>query len=219
MVACWPFSWSLNSSVSGDYSEEECYGYGISTERDNISFVDCEGGYHEKRLLHDLLDPYNILERPVVNESDPLQLSFGLTLMQIIDVVRREERGTILLLLLLGWQSSAPSLLGEYNKRMTVNGFVCTDKLLGNPLFHFHLNNPKEELRSYITLPFRLRGLSLSLSWPGTFSHLFFFFVDADPSSSEKRWKVSHRSVVMGNEVYTSEFEIKPTIFIDFIQC
>lgn len=42
---------------------------------------------HEKRLLHTLLDHYNVLERPVVNESDPLQLSFGLTLMQIIDVV------------------------------------------------------------------------------------------------------------------------------------
>lgn len=47
----------------------------------------CLAGYHEKRLLHDLLDPYNTLERPVLNESDPLQLSFGLTLMQIIDVV------------------------------------------------------------------------------------------------------------------------------------
>ncbi|KAL1401876.1 hypothetical protein pipiens_019936, partial [Culex pipiens pipiens] len=46
----------------------------------------CLAGYHEKRLLHDLLDTYNTLERPVVNESDPLQLSFGLTLMQIIDV-------------------------------------------------------------------------------------------------------------------------------------
>lgn len=45
------------------------------------------GGMHEKRLLHSLLDHYNVLERPVVNESDPLQLSFGLTLMQIIDVV------------------------------------------------------------------------------------------------------------------------------------
>lgn len=47
----------------------------------------CSAGYNEKRLLHDLLDSYNTLERPVVNESDPLQLSFGLTLMQIIDVV------------------------------------------------------------------------------------------------------------------------------------
>jgi nicotinic acetylcholine receptor len=44
-------------------------------------------GYNEKRLLHKLLDHYNVLERPVANESDPLQLSFGLTLMQIIDVV------------------------------------------------------------------------------------------------------------------------------------
>ncbi|EDS36228.1 conserved hypothetical protein [Culex quinquefasciatus] len=49
----------------------------------------CLAGYHEKRLLHDLLDTYNTLERPVVNESDPLQLSFGLTLMQIIDVVSK----------------------------------------------------------------------------------------------------------------------------------
>lgn len=45
------------------------------------------GGLHEKRLLNDLLDSYNVLERPVGNESDPLVLSFGLTLMQIIDVV------------------------------------------------------------------------------------------------------------------------------------
>uniref|UniRef100_A0A1A9ZH70 Neurotransmitter-gated ion-channel ligand-binding domain-containing protein n=1 Tax=Glossina pallidipes TaxID=7398 RepID=A0A1A9ZH70_GLOPL len=47
----------------------------------------CLAGYNEKRLLHDLLDTYNTLERPVLNESDPLQLSFGLTLMQIIDVL------------------------------------------------------------------------------------------------------------------------------------
>uniref|UniRef100_A0A182F0U8 Neurotransmitter-gated ion-channel ligand-binding domain-containing protein n=1 Tax=Anopheles albimanus TaxID=7167 RepID=A0A182F0U8_ANOAL len=53
----------------------------------------CMAGYNEKRLLHDLLDSYNILERPVVNESDPLQLSFGLTLMQIIDVVIHWLRG------------------------------------------------------------------------------------------------------------------------------
>ncbi|KAF7397786.1 hypothetical protein HZH68_009008 [Vespula germanica] len=45
------------------------------------------GGSHEKRLLNNLLDAYNVLERPVGNESDPLVLSFGLTLMQIIDVV------------------------------------------------------------------------------------------------------------------------------------
>lgn len=52
----------------------------------------CVGGVNEKKLLADLLDPYNTLERPVVNESDPLQLSFGLTLMQIIDVVSSDTR-------------------------------------------------------------------------------------------------------------------------------
>lgn len=49
--------------------------------------IETSAGHNEKRLLHHLLDHYNVLERPVANESDPLQLSFGLTLMQIIDVV------------------------------------------------------------------------------------------------------------------------------------
>ncbi|CAG0900090.1 unnamed protein product [Darwinula stevensoni] len=49
------------------------------------------GGLNEKRLLHYLLDHYNVLERPVANESDPLVLSFGLTLMQIIDVGAEES--------------------------------------------------------------------------------------------------------------------------------
>lgn len=54
-----------------------------------------KAGPHEKRLLHALLDNYNSLERPVVNESDPLQLSFGLTLMQIIDVVSQFQHQSI----------------------------------------------------------------------------------------------------------------------------
>lgn len=44
-------------------------------------------GQHEKRLLNHLLNNYNLLERPVANESDPLEVRFGLTLQQIIDVV------------------------------------------------------------------------------------------------------------------------------------
>jgi hypothetical protein len=47
----------------------------------------CCGGPNEKRLLSNLLDKYNTLERPVFNESEPVVVSFGLTLMQIIDVV------------------------------------------------------------------------------------------------------------------------------------
>ncbi|GBL75982.1 hypothetical protein AVEN_234300-1 [Araneus ventricosus] len=48
---------------------------------------DSAQGPHEKRLLNDLLSSYNVLERPVANESEPLLISFGLTLQQIIDVV------------------------------------------------------------------------------------------------------------------------------------
>lgn len=55
-----------------------------------LFFTDSFQGPHEKRLLHDLLTTYNNLERPVANESEPLLLSFGLTLQQIIDVVSIE---------------------------------------------------------------------------------------------------------------------------------
>ncbi|XP_050522326.1 acetylcholine receptor subunit alpha-type acr-16-like isoform X6 [Daktulosphaira vitifoliae] len=48
-------------------------------------------GPHEKRLLNDLLDPYNTLERPVANESEPLQLNLALMLMQIIDVNEKDQ--------------------------------------------------------------------------------------------------------------------------------
>lgn len=44
-------------------------------------------GPHEKKLLNNLLGAYNNLERPVANESEPLEVKFGLTLQQIIDVV------------------------------------------------------------------------------------------------------------------------------------
>ena len=52
---------------------------------------DVFGGPHERRLLNDLMEHYNTLERPVYNESEPLQLLFGLTLQQIIDVVSMEH--------------------------------------------------------------------------------------------------------------------------------
>ncbi|KAL7640434.1 UNVERIFIED_CONTAM: hypothetical protein RMT77_008709 [Armadillidium vulgare] len=48
-------------------------------------------GQHERRLLHDLLDNYNPLERPVANESDPVLVSFGITLQQIIDVDEKNQ--------------------------------------------------------------------------------------------------------------------------------
>ena len=52
-----------------------------------ISGVHC--GPHERRLINDLMDRYQNLERPVFNESEALNLKFGLTLQQIIDVVSK----------------------------------------------------------------------------------------------------------------------------------
>jgi hypothetical protein len=53
----------------------------------SVSVAGVHSGPHERRLINDLMDKYNNLERPVFNESEPLTLTFGLTLQQIIDVV------------------------------------------------------------------------------------------------------------------------------------
>ncbi|XP_072401927.1 neuronal acetylcholine receptor subunit alpha-7 isoform X5 [Diabrotica undecimpunctata] len=50
-----------------------------------------ESGPHEKLLLNNLLAAYNVLERPVANESEPLEVKFGLTLQQIIDVDEKNQ--------------------------------------------------------------------------------------------------------------------------------
>ncbi|XP_013789590.2 neuronal acetylcholine receptor subunit alpha-7-like isoform X1 [Limulus polyphemus] len=50
-----------------------------------------EQGPHERRLINDLLRDYNVMERPVANESEPLLLSFGLTLQQLIDVDEKNQ--------------------------------------------------------------------------------------------------------------------------------
>ena len=52
-----------------------------------LSLGSVDSGEAERRLLNTLMEQYNKLERPVYNESDPLVLTFGLTLQQIIDVV------------------------------------------------------------------------------------------------------------------------------------
>ncbi|XP_065200629.1 neuronal acetylcholine receptor subunit alpha-7 isoform X14 [Planococcus citri] len=52
---------------------------------------DSEEGMHEKRLLNNLLRNYNPLERPVAVESEPLNVTFGLTLQQIIDVDEKNQ--------------------------------------------------------------------------------------------------------------------------------
>lgn len=62
----------------------ECFAPGLK----QVVFVaESLCGRHEKRLLNELLSTYNTLERPVANESEPLEVRFGITLQQIIDVV------------------------------------------------------------------------------------------------------------------------------------
>ena len=54
-----------------------------------FSPTESEQGFHERRLLNYLFrnSTYNTMERPVENESDALDVRFGIILQQIIDVV------------------------------------------------------------------------------------------------------------------------------------
>ena len=53
-----------------------------------VAGAEVECGTGERKLLNDLMTFYQKLERPVANESEAVQLRFGLTLQQIMDVVR-----------------------------------------------------------------------------------------------------------------------------------
>ncbi|XP_035702527.1 neuronal acetylcholine receptor subunit alpha-7 [Folsomia candida] len=66
-----------------------------------------EGGPNERRLLEDLLLTYNNLERPVAIENETLQVSFGLTLMQIIDVDEKDQVLTTNAWINLEWTDSS----------------------------------------------------------------------------------------------------------------
>jgi len=49
-------------------------------------------GTAERRLLNDLMEYYQKLERPVANESEAIMLKFGLTLQQIMDVDEKSQQ-------------------------------------------------------------------------------------------------------------------------------
>ena len=52
---------------------------------------DSQQGYHEEKLINDIFNKrmYNQYARPVENETDALEVLFGISLQQIVDVVRR----------------------------------------------------------------------------------------------------------------------------------
>ncbi|XP_023333966.1 neuronal acetylcholine receptor subunit alpha-7 isoform X2 [Eurytemora carolleeae] len=65
-----------------------------------------KSGLNERRLLDDLLENYNKLERPVINETEAVVLSFGLTLQQIIDVDEKNQILTTNIWLNLEWNDA-----------------------------------------------------------------------------------------------------------------
>ncbi|XP_059151414.1 neuronal acetylcholine receptor subunit alpha-7-like [Physella acuta] len=65
-------------------------------------------GQHERQLLKALFEEgnYSKLERPVDNDTDPIDVKFGIILQQIIDVSERSESLTTSLWLRLLWKAS-----------------------------------------------------------------------------------------------------------------
>ena len=49
--------------------------------------IGSSGGPYEKELLNILFKNYNPQNRPVLNESSPITITFGVTLQQIVDLV------------------------------------------------------------------------------------------------------------------------------------
>ena len=62
-------------------------------------------GQHQKRLLDKLFKNYDASERPVFDESQPLNVSVGMSLQQIVDV--DEKKQTILF---SGWLDMVMSM-------------------------------------------------------------------------------------------------------------
>ncbi|XP_025416890.1 acetylcholine receptor subunit alpha-type acr-16-like isoform X1 [Sipha flava] len=82
-------------------------------------------GKFERQLLDDLLMEYNPLERPVSNESDPLEVTFGITLQQIIDVDEKNQIVITNAWLNMEWV--------DYNMRWNISEYGGVKDLRLNP--------------------------------------------------------------------------------------
>ncbi|XP_046901112.1 neuronal acetylcholine receptor subunit alpha-7 [Hypomesus transpacificus] len=56
-----------------------------------LCFKGFHGGPHQRKLYRDLMVNYNRLERPVQNDSAPILVELGFTLLQIIDVDEKNQ--------------------------------------------------------------------------------------------------------------------------------
>nr|BBE49564.1 nicotinic acetylcholine receptor alpha6 subunit 5 [Nilaparvata lugens] len=104
-----------------------------------LQFQSSMQGPHEKRLLNHLLnmDTYNTLERPVANESEALEVKFGLTLQQIIDVDEKNQLLITNIWLSLEWNDynlrwNASEYGGVKDLRITPNKIWRPDVLMYN---------------------------------------------------------------------------------------
>ncbi|XP_076873799.1 neuronal acetylcholine receptor subunit alpha-7 [Brachyhypopomus gauderio] len=94
-------------------------------------------GEHQRKLYRELLANYNRLERPVANDSAPLVVELGLTLLQIIDV---DEKNQVLITnawLQLSWTDvylswNPENYPGVNNLRFPSNQIWTPDILLYN---------------------------------------------------------------------------------------
>ena len=81
-------------------------------------------GPYEKELIKDLLYDYERQNRPVLNESEPLVLTFGVSLTQIIDVVtmiqNRFNSGAGLYYFVLKQNCSVEIIFSAFAKKKSV---------------------------------------------------------------------------------------------------
>ncbi|KYN08099.1 Neuronal acetylcholine receptor subunit alpha-7 [Cyphomyrmex costatus] len=110
---------------------------GLTDIRFLIFIAESLCGRHEKRLLNHLLANYNTLERPVANESEPLEVKFGITLQQIIDVDEKNQILTTNAWLKLEWtdynlQWNETEYGGVKDLRITPNKLWKPDILMYN---------------------------------------------------------------------------------------
>lgn len=94
-------------------------------------------GIHQRKLLNDLFESYNVLERPVENENEKVVLTFSITLMQILKLDIQEQVLTTNMWLLWNWNDSNlrwdPSEYGNLSDiRIPSNKIWTADVLMYN---------------------------------------------------------------------------------------
>ncbi|KAK3532820.1 hypothetical protein QTP86_032105 [Hemibagrus guttatus] len=88
-------------------------------------------GEHQRRLYKEMLESYNRLERPVANDSAPLVVELGLTLLQIIDVSIRNPKDSVrcyIAIQVLEWLQKSNSECVQRRRGQSDNTFYYTDR-------------------------------------------------------------------------------------------